>query len=113
MFAVPTAGQTGRRAGMSPAMSTQSKTPLIASQAAASGFSFSPWPSHGGGTLRTALSVTRTNSNSTIRLILLVSGKRPDVPLAERHKLPAPEVEVLKKWIDAGANWPEAGRTAE
>src|SRR5438105_4501814 len=50
----------------SPEMSTRSKTPLIASQAAASAFSFSPRPSQGS-TFRAAFSVARTNSNSTVR----------------------------------------------
>ena len=50
----------------SPAISTKSKTPLMASQAAASAFSLSPRPSQGT-TLRAAFSVARTNSNSIVR----------------------------------------------
>src|SRR6266849_2224100 len=50
----------------SPQILTKSKTPLIASQAAASARSLSPRPSHGS-TLRAAFSVARTNSNSIVR----------------------------------------------
>jgi mono/diheme cytochrome c family protein len=36
-------------------------------------------------------------------LISIVSGKDEDIAQPEKHKLPATQVEVLKKWIDQGA----------
>ncbi len=38
-------------------------------------------------------------------LIEIVAGTRADLPLANRHKLPPTQVELLKAWIDAGARW--------
>ncbi len=40
-------------------------------------------------------------------LITIVSGQRPDMAMAARHKLPEHEVEILRAWIEAGAEWPE------
>jgi hypothetical protein len=40
-------------------------------------------------------------------LMAIVSGQRTDMAMAARHKLPEPEVAVLRAWIDAGAEWPE------
>jgi mono/diheme cytochrome c family protein len=38
--------------------------------------------------------------------LIIVSGKDEDLPLPEKHKLPAKEVELIKKWIGQGAEWP-------
>jgi mono/diheme cytochrome c family protein len=40
-------------------------------------------------------------------LIVIVSGRKTDMPLAANHKLPEPEVAVLQNWIAAGAEWPK------
>ena len=42
-------------------------------------------------------------------LIAIVSGKRPDIAFPDRHRLPEREVEVLSRWIDAGAAWGSEG----
>src|SRR5438132_10514969 len=70
----------------SPAMSTRSNTPLIASQAAASAFSFSPRPSQGS-TLRAAFSVARTNSNSIVRSGSVAVKDSSIIPL-QRNTIP-------------------------
>jgi len=44
--------------------------------------------------------------SSASPLVDIVSGARPDMPQAERHRLPPDEVDLLKAWIDAGAAWP-------
>jgi hypothetical protein len=41
-------------------------------------------------------------------LISIVSGQRTDMPMAASHRLPESKVTVLRQWIDAGADWPEA-----
>ncbi|MDB6040074.1 MAG: Protein of unknown function (DUF1553)/Protein of unknown function (DUF1549)/Planctomycete [Verrucomicrobiales bacterium] len=38
--------------------------------------------------------------------LIIVSGKDEDLPLPEKHKLPPKEVELVKKWIEQGAEWP-------
>ncbi len=38
-------------------------------------------------------------------LIAIVSGAKKDMPMAEMHKLPEQDVELLKAWIDSGAEW--------
>jgi len=45
-------------------------------------------------------------------LIAIVDGRRTDMKMAARHKLPEQEIAMLRTWIDAGADWPEkpAGR---
>lgn len=40
-------------------------------------------------------------------LIAIVSGRRSDMPLLAVHQLPEAEIEVLRNWIDAGAEWPD------
>lgn len=40
-------------------------------------------------------------------LITIVRGQRPDMAMAAAHKLPERQVEVLRAWIDAGAEWPK------
>ncbi|WLD12831.1 DUF4405 domain-containing protein [Planctellipticum variicoloris] len=42
-------------------------------------------------------------------LIAIVSGQRPDLALADRHRLSEREVGVLRRWIDAGAVWSPEG----
>jgi hypothetical protein len=38
-------------------------------------------------------------------LIAIVSGTKKDMPMADRHKLSGQDVELLKAWIDSGAEW--------
>ena len=38
-------------------------------------------------------------------LIAIVSGVKKDMPMADRHKLSSQEVDLLKAWIDSGAEW--------
>jgi hypothetical protein len=40
-------------------------------------------------------------------LVGIVTGARKDMAMADRHRLPEQDVSVLKKWIDAGAVWPD------
>jgi hypothetical protein len=40
-------------------------------------------------------------------LIAIVSGARPEMRMADKHRLPEHEVSLLTSWIDAGANWPD------
>ena len=40
-------------------------------------------------------------------LLAIVSGLRKDMPRADVHQLPAPQVAILRAWVDAGAPWPE------
>ncbi|MEO7934542.1 MAG: DUF4405 domain-containing protein [Chthoniobacterales bacterium] len=40
------------------------------------------------------------------RLIAIVSGEVKDMKSAEDHLLPPSEIELLKTWINAGADWP-------
>jgi hypothetical protein len=40
-------------------------------------------------------------------LIAIVRGERVDMAMAADHKLLEREVDLLKAWIDAGAEWPE------
>ncbi len=49
--------------------------------------------------------VVRGNSAES-PLIAIVSGQRPGMASAAVHKLPEHKVEVLRAWIDAGAEWP-------
>ncbi len=39
-------------------------------------------------------------------LIVIVSGARPDMLMAEQHRLPEGDVQLVRAWIDAGAPWP-------
>jgi hypothetical protein len=41
-------------------------------------------------------------------ILAIISGKRPNMPMAKSHKLPERDIAVLTVWIDAGAPWPEA-----
>jgi hypothetical protein len=38
-------------------------------------------------------------------LIAIVSGAKKDMPMADFHKLSGQDVELLKVWIDSGAEW--------
>ena len=38
-------------------------------------------------------------------LIAIVSGAKKDMPMADSHKLSEQDVELLKIWIDSGAEW--------
>lgn len=40
-------------------------------------------------------------------LIAIVSGARPDMAMADQHRLSTEEIALLRTWIDAGAPWPE------
>lgn len=40
-------------------------------------------------------------------LIVIVSGARKDMPMADMHKLPEQDIAILKTWIDSGAEWTE------
>lgn len=40
-------------------------------------------------------------------LVAIVTGMRKDIPLPDRHRLPRQDTLILKRWIDAGAVWPE------
>jgi len=40
-------------------------------------------------------------------LMAIVRGQRPDLPMAAAHKLPDRQVDILRAWIDAGADWPK------
>jgi hypothetical protein len=40
-------------------------------------------------------------------LVAIVTGARKDIAMPDRHRLPEREVLALKRWIDAGAEWPE------
>ena len=42
-------------------------------------------------------------------LIAIVRGERPDMAMANAHKLPERQVDILRAWIDAGAEWPKKG----
>ncbi len=39
-------------------------------------------------------------------LIDIVSGARKDIPLLDRHRLPERDIQLLRRWIDSGAEWP-------
>jgi hypothetical protein len=41
--------------------------------------------------------------SSVSPLIAIVSGAKKDIPMADRHKLSSQEVDLLKAWIDSGA----------
>lgn len=40
-------------------------------------------------------------------LIVIVSGARKNMPMADMHKLPEQDIAILKTWIDSGAEWTE------
>lgn len=44
--------------------------------------------------------------SSTSPLIAIVSGTKKDMPMADTHKLSEQDQELLKSWIDSGAEWP-------
>lgn len=39
-------------------------------------------------------------------LIAIISGGRPAMRMADRHKLPDDDVDLVRAWIEAGAHWP-------
>lgn len=43
-------------------------------------------------------------------LIAVISGARPDMRMANRHKLQDEDVELIRAWIKAGARWPAESR---
>ena len=45
--------------------------------------------------------------SSTSPLIAIVSGTKKDMPMAAIHKLSLQDVDLLKAWIDSGAEWTE------
>jgi hypothetical protein len=40
------------------------------------------------------------------RLLSIVSGKQPGIKAVAAHQLPPDEIQLLKTWIESGANWP-------
>jgi mono/diheme cytochrome c family protein len=56
-----------------------------------------------GGNGRPALVIPRQSVISP--LIAIVSGTKKDMPMIDRHKLSEQDVELLKAWIDSGAEW--------
>ena len=48
-----------------------------------------------------------SGSSKDSPLMDMVSGRRQDIALPERHRLSAKDVAILKDWIDAGAPWPD------
>ena len=40
-------------------------------------------------------------------LVAIVTGARKDIAMADRHRLPENQLAVVKRWIDAGAPWPD------
>lgn len=40
------------------------------------------------------------------RLLDIVSGKQPGMKAAVAHQLPPDEIQLLKTWIESGADWP-------
>ena len=40
------------------------------------------------------------------RLLDIVSGKQPGMKAAAAHRLPPDEIQLLKTWIESGADWP-------
>jgi mono/diheme cytochrome c family protein len=53
---------------------------------------------------RAALVVPGKSAESP--LIAIVRGQRPDMRMAAAHKLADRQADVLRAWIDAGAQWP-------
>lgn len=46
--------------------------------------------------------------NSTESLLIeIVSGGRPQMRMLDSHRLPETELQLLRIWIDAGADWPD------
>jgi mono/diheme cytochrome c family protein len=58
-----------------------------------------------GGNERPPLIMPRQSAISP--LIAIVSGRKKDMPMADIHKLSEQDVELLKAWIDSGAEWTE------
>lgn len=50
--------------------------------------------------------VVRGNSSGS-SLTAILSGARKDIAMPDRHRLPAKQLSVVKKWIDGGAPWPD------
>jgi hypothetical protein len=40
------------------------------------------------------------------RLLNIVSGKQPGMKAAAAHQLQPDEIQLLKTWIESGADWP-------
>jgi hypothetical protein len=40
------------------------------------------------------------------RLLDIISGKQPGMKAAASHQLPPDEIQLLKTWIESGADWP-------
>ena len=39
-------------------------------------------------------------------LVAIISGQNKEIALPERHKLSEQDINLIKKWIDTGAEWP-------
>ncbi len=50
--------------------------------------------------------VIEPGNSAKSSLLLIVSGKDEDLPMPQKHKLPDKQVELIRKWIDQGAEWP-------
>ncbi len=53
---------------------------------------------------RASLIIPKQSSISP--LIAIVSGTKKDMPMADTHRLSEQDQELLKAWIDSGAEWP-------
>ncbi|MBL9185558.1 MAG: DUF1553 domain-containing protein [Verrucomicrobiaceae bacterium] len=54
-----------------------------------------------------ALKHIKSGESSESTLFRFVSGLEKDTPMPPKSKLSSAELETLKRWIDAGANWPD------
>lgn len=54
-----------------------------------------------------ALKHVKPGKSAESMLYRFVSGLEKDTPMPPKSKLSSAELETLKRWIDAGANWPD------
>ncbi|MBK8035863.1 MAG: DUF1553 domain-containing protein [Verrucomicrobiaceae bacterium] len=54
-----------------------------------------------------ALKHVKPGQSAESTLFRFVSGLEKDTPMPPKSKLTSAELETLKRWIDAGANWPD------
>ncbi|MFM7604169.1 MAG: DUF1553 domain-containing protein [Prosthecobacter sp.] len=54
-----------------------------------------------------ALKHIKPGQSAESTLFRFVSGLEKDTPMPPKSKLSSAELETLKRWIDAGANWPD------
>lgn len=46
-------------------------------------------------------------NSSDSPLTTILSGARKDIAMPDHHRLPETQLAVVKRWIDAGASWPD------